>query len=161
MREASEKKSTVRFKYGIGLVQSPLQAIVLRNCVFYEVYLIAVSWEIPSFTIVVIRINKMTEVACTWLRFSSAMCKYNGTWLIEAPALAIASDVPPMAKLPQSTDSLGSAGGIVISVLDFFPARQRIVAKYFTALKHVLIFQGYVSKYNIHISVVYSVYYKK
>lgn len=66
-----------------------------------------------------------------------------------------------MAKLPQSTDSLGSAGGIVISVLDFFPARQRIVAKYFTALKHVFMFQGYASKYNTHSSVVYSIYYKK
>lgn len=49
-----------------------------------------------------------------------------------APALATASDVPPMAKLPQSTDSTGSAGGIVLSAAaTFFPTRQRLVAKYF------------------------------
>lgn len=81
--------------------------------------------------------------------------------LMEAPALATASDVPPMAKLPHSTDSLGSAGGIVVCILDFFPERQRIVAKYFTALKHVLMYQGYASKYSIHISAVHSILQKQ
>lgn len=68
-----------------------------------------------------------------------------------APALATASDVPPIAKLPQSTGSMGSAGesvgGNVLSVLDvFFPVRQRVVAKHFIGLKHVLTYRGCASK---------------
>lgn len=64
-----------------------------------------------------------------------------------APALATASDVPPIAKLPQSTGSMGSAGGSVLSVLDvFFPVRQRVVAKHFIGLKHVLTYRGCASK---------------
>lgn len=57
-----------------------------------------------------------------------------------AAALATASDVPPMAKLPDSAGSTGSAGGIVISgaTAAFFPTRQRAVSKYFLGLKHVL-----------------------
>lgn len=63
-----------------------------------------------------------------------------------APALAIASDVPPMAKLPQSTDSAGSAGGIALSAtVTFFPTRQRVVAKYLLGLKHVLMYHSYES----------------
>lgn len=64
-----------------------------------------------------------------------------------APALAIASDVPPMAKLPQRTDSTGSAGGIILSATaTFLPTRQRVVTKHFLGLKHVLTYHSYRSK---------------
>lgn len=60
-----------------------------------------------------------------------------------APALATARDVPAMAKLPQSTDSTGSAGGIIFSGTDaFFPTRQRLVVNYFLGLKHVLMYHS-------------------
>lgn len=68
----------------------------------------------------------------TWLCFSSAVCKYSGMWRMVAPAFAMASDVPPMAKLPHSTGSAGSAGGMgFTSTNTFFPTTHRVVAKYF------------------------------
>lgn len=64
-----------------------------------------------------------------------------------APALAMASDVPPMAKLPRSTGSAGSAGGIVLSATaTFFPTRQRVIAKYFCSLNNVLRYHSSMNK---------------
>lgn len=71
-----------------------------------------------------------------------------------AAALATASDVPPMAALPDSAGSTGSASGIVLSATAaFFPTRQRAVAKYFLGLKPVLMYHSYMSNYNIVVSV--------
>lgn len=82
------------------------------------------------------------------------MCKYNGTWLTVAPAFAMASDVPPMAKLPGSTGSAGSAGGMGFSsTATFFPTTQTGVAKYFIGSEPMLVDHSYVSKYDIVISV--------
>lgn len=70
-----------------------------------------------------------------------------------APAFAMARDVPPMAKLPRSTGSAGSAGGMGFTSADtFFPTTQRVV-KHFLGSKHMLVDQSYVSKYGIVISV--------
>lgn len=48
-----------------------------------------------------------------------------------APAFAMASDVPPMAKLPRSTDSAGSAGGLGVTSTEDFATTQGVAAKYF------------------------------
>lgn len=71
-----------------------------------------------------------------------------------APAYAMASDVPPVAKLPHSSDSTGSPNGMGFSSTDtFLLTRQIVVAKYFLGFKHMLVYHSYVSKYNIVISV--------
>lgn len=124
--------------------------------VLYEVHLITLSqlasefcnnydnWD---------KINPVTKATCTCSCFSSVICKYNGIWLMVAPAFAMASDVPPVAKLPHSTDSTGSADVVGFSSTDTFPKRQIVVPKYFLGSKHMLVYHSYVSEYSMAISV--------
>lgn len=71
------------------------------------------------------KINQMTKASCTCSCFSSAIYKYNGIWLMAAPSSAMASDVPPVAKLPHSTESTCSADGMGFSSTDTcVPKRQ-------------------------------------